>query len=319
MLRSCCNGLWGAVGVMALLVSGTSLAAANEKIKLEELIARHLNSIGTAEARAAAKSRSMQGEASAAFRVGGLGELHGQGGIVSEGHKACIRMNFAHPEYPGEHIAFDGKDVTVGILKPGIRSSLSKYFYEQNTTIKEGLLGGVIRTDWFLNNIGSENLKLSYKGLKKIDGKELHMLECKIKGENLLKIDLYFEPDSFRHVLSKHELREPPQLAYTYRSDSNVERDTVYTITERFDNFQQVDGLTLPHTYKISISIDSAIGTSDVEYIIKGFNMVHNTPVDPSVFRVQGVRGPHHPPLHLRPEPGVHPPDDRRGPVAAPR
>jgi len=113
------------------------------------------------------------------------------------------------------------------------------------------------------------------------------MLECKIKGENLLKIDLYFEQDSFRHVMSKHELREPLQLGYTYRSDANVERDTVYTITERFDNFRQVDGLTLPHTYGISINIDSASRTSVVEYIIKGSNMVHNVPVDPRVFKVQ--------------------------------
>jgi hypothetical protein len=148
-------------------------------------------------------------------------------------------------------------------------------------------LGGAITTNWFPNNIGSENLKLNYKGLKKVDGKELHMLECKIKGENLLKIDLYFKSDSFRHVMSKHELREPPQLGYTYRSDANVERDTVYTITERFDNFRQVDGLTLPHTYGISINIDSASRTSVVEYIIKGSNMVHNVPVDPRVFKVQ--------------------------------
>lgn len=49
MLSIRCKAISGIFGTMTLLMIGLSLAAAKDKIKWEELIARHLESIGTAK------------------------------------------------------------------------------------------------------------------------------------------------------------------------------------------------------------------------------------------------------------------------------
>jgi hypothetical protein len=45
--------------------------------------------------------------------ISGMGELHGQGSFMSEGHKIRFFTAFSNSNYPGENIAFDGKQVTV--------------------------------------------------------------------------------------------------------------------------------------------------------------------------------------------------------------
>lgn len=146
MLKNNHKRLSWALGAMTLLTIGTSLTGAKEKIEWEELVARHLESIGTAEARAAVKTRAMNGRATVAFRLGNTGHLSGEGGILSNERMISISMDFGYHDYPGEYHAFDGEDVTVGLLRPGRRSNLSQFLFDHEFLLKEGLVGGVTST-----------------------------------------------------------------------------------------------------------------------------------------------------------------------------
>jgi len=60
------------------------LLAAAADTKSEDIVAKHLDSIGTPEARAAVKSRALQGSLHFKELIGGMGDTTGNWGYVSE-------------------------------------------------------------------------------------------------------------------------------------------------------------------------------------------------------------------------------------------
>jgi hypothetical protein len=272
---------------MGLILLSSALTYSKEKIKWEELVAKHLEAIGSTEARAAAATRTMNGRATVFFRLGNTGQLSGNGGILSKGRMMRIAMNFNHPDYPGEHHAYDGKDVTVGIIRPGQRSNLSQFFYEHGNLLKEGLIGGVTSTSWCLHEVKERKPKLKYKGLKKIEGNELHDLEYKArKGGGDVRVNLYFQPETFRHVMTKYVLRVPAMMGRTPEASSR-QRDRYFRVTEEFDDFLSVDALTLPHSYKLIFSYEGQNMTFLTEYLIESTEILHNATLDRQAFKVQ--------------------------------
>jgi hypothetical protein len=279
--------LLSVIGAMMLLIAGPSPNSAPLKIRCEELVAKHLESIGSAEARAKVKSRAMRGSAGVIFRLGNSGGLSGEGSILSEGRKIRTAMIFGHPSYPGEHHAFDGKSVTVGIVKPSQRSNLSQFLYEHSFLIREGLIGGTLATGWCLLDLEQRKPALNYKGLKEIEGKELHQLEYKARQrESLMRVNLYFQTDTFRHVLSKYVFTIPAQMGRS-PAESALLRDRIFSVTEEFDNFQPVDGLSLPHLYRLVFSYEGQPEVFLTEYEIQAGPILHNIELDEQEFRIQ--------------------------------
>jgi len=92
--------------------------AKEKKLKPEELIAYHLDSIGTAGIRKA--RHTCKAEGTVRFEViGDRGLLYGSSIFLSSGKKRRMTMTFGVPDYPGEEIVFNGEEVTVGqILFP---------------------------------------------------------------------------------------------------------------------------------------------------------------------------------------------------------
>ena len=93
--------------VMATIVMAASLIASAADMKPEELVAKHLDSIGAAEVRAAAKSRIVQGTSRFKIRVGGGGEVGGTSALVSEGVKSVLMIKLANSDYRGEQFVTD--------------------------------------------------------------------------------------------------------------------------------------------------------------------------------------------------------------------
>ncbi len=276
--------LQATIGLTMFLAAVT--LAEDKKIKPEELVSRHLASIGTTEAIAAVHSRAIAGNAHVIFRLGGHGDMRGKANILSEGGKVRIGMNFPSNDYPGEQIAFDGSRVTTGYVRPGQRSPLSDFVYIQDVLVREGLLGGVETTAWALLNTTQRQSKLSYSGVKKIDGREMHELKYRAKkhpGE--LQVSLYFDPETFRHTGSQYRLVRPANMPTSITASSG-QRDTLYTISERFDNFKPVDGLTLPHTYRIVFTVEGE-QTVLQDWGIEIEELSHNNTIDPKYFAVQ--------------------------------
>jgi hypothetical protein len=89
--------------ILALLLSQAACSPLlhAENLKPEDLVVRHLNSIGAAEARAASKSRVIQGTSEFVPLVGGSGRVQGTSGFVSEQRKVDILMKLGNSDYRG--------------------------------------------------------------------------------------------------------------------------------------------------------------------------------------------------------------------------
>jgi hypothetical protein len=276
--------------VLSLLVfclPASGLFAKDAKMKAEDVVAKHLASIGTAEARAAIKNRVVGGSAQAIFRLGSTGQLLGKSNVISDGRKIRLAMSFSALDYPGDQIAFDGEKITAGQIQPGRRSNLSAFIYTYDVILKEGFLTGTLSTAWPLLDLSSRQAKLDYTGLKKIDGKQLHEVKYRAKkGSGDLQVSLYFDAESFRHVRTQYRLVMPANMAGR-PEDSSSQRDTIYTLVERFDDFKEVDGLTLPYTYKTSFTVEGGRATLMQEWDIAATQIVHNQQIDQRYFSVQ--------------------------------
>ena len=81
----------------------------DDKIKVEDLIAKHLESIGTAEARRAGRSRIVAGGSVMNLKTGGRGNASGAALLASQDGKVLLKAEFGNATYPFEKLGFDGK------------------------------------------------------------------------------------------------------------------------------------------------------------------------------------------------------------------
>jgi hypothetical protein len=273
--------------VLTLYLCASALPAGEQKLKVEEIVAKHLASIGSAEARAVIKNRLASGAAGVVLRVGGQGTLVGKGQLLSEGRRLRMAYTFDSADYPGEQIVFNGEKVDVGQVATGQRSSLSNFLFSYDVIAREGFLGGILSTAWPLLDLDARQAKLDYSGLKKIDGKQLHEVKYRAKkGPADLQVSLYFDPVTFRHVRTQYRLVRPAGMA----SDptlSSAQQDTVYTLLEVFDNFKEVEGLTLPMATKLDLTIEAQNATIMTLWNFTVTAIVHNQQVDPKSFAIR--------------------------------
>src|SRR5262245_58851515 len=180
---------------VAILVPGAPRQ--DKKLTLEELIAHHLESIGPLQARAAIKNRVVNGPVKLVSRVGMASAIDGEGAMAASGVKQRWSIKFSSTEYTGEQLAFDGNKVQTGFLPGGRRSPLSLYLDQQNLPLREGLLGGTLATGWAMLRLDQLKPKLEYRGVKKLDGRQLHEVGYKAqKGSSDLKISLFFDNET---------------------------------------------------------------------------------------------------------------------------
>lgn len=181
--------------------------AKDKEITPEELVAAHLKSIGNPEFLASIKNRGMSGKASVEFIQGGTGTMAGQSVMLSEGSSLGIILKYGALDYPGEYFAFNGAEVTVANISPGQRSPLGDFVYRYSAVMKEGLLGGVLSLGWPLLDVEKRKPSLKYSQAK-VEGRTLHEIDYYPKeGMNGVKVKLFFEPDTFRHVRTEYTLK----------------------------------------------------------------------------------------------------------------
>jgi len=169
------------LSILTLYLALPGLLAEDAKLKAEDVLAKHLASIGTPEARAAVQNRVVSGTVQMAYRVGQTGQLAGEIIIISEGRKFLHGIKLSALNYPGDQFAFDGDKVFIAQAQPGERSIFSQFIYDNEVIVKEGLLGGTLSTAWPLLDLTARQAKLDYNGLKKIEGKALHEVKYRAK------------------------------------------------------------------------------------------------------------------------------------------
>jgi len=80
-------------------------------MSLDEVIAAHLASLGTPEARAAVTTRLARGKVQRKLVQGGMGILDGKAFLLGEGNKFRAAMPFTYADYWGEQVLFDGNAI----------------------------------------------------------------------------------------------------------------------------------------------------------------------------------------------------------------
>ena len=280
-----------------------SLAAplfGGEKMDIDALVAQHLNAIGSAEARAAAKTRVVRGLASYRQVVGGSGRVNGQMGLVGDANKVRFMLKLAEQDYKGENFAFDGDQVQVAFSNSRhTRSAFGSFVLSQGGMLREGLLGGTLSTNWALLNLAADKAKLEYKGLKKVDGRQAHEVRYYSPKTSDLEISMFFDAETFQHVKTIYTLSIGNSMAHdslagvgnnsgeSVSGSNNLKIDKT-TLEERFSDFKTVDGLTLPTHWSLEFTLELPNGVTTVsQWDLPELKIMQNMGIDPANFKVQ--------------------------------
>ena len=256
-----------------------------QKVTAEEVVAKHLESIGSAKARAAITTRIISGTSQVIFRTPPPGQAIGRAVLASEGVKSLFGMSFPSPIYPREQLGFNGTSFMAAFVTPGVRSVLGSFLMTHDLIFKQGLMGGTLSSAWPLLDLGVRTSQLEYAGTRKVDDETLHELKYQPRGASDLKITLFFDQETFRHVRTEYQRVIPASMGD--RSYTNVQqREISYKMVEEFSLFKPEGGLNLPHIYRIKLTVDTTNGTFLADWIIKLTQFDFNQKIDQSAFDV---------------------------------
>ncbi len=252
----------------------TASAAQSPKLTLEQILAKHIESIGSPAAISAVQSRVAQGTVEFGAIIINRAKMSGTAELLCQGRKTKTSLRFNLPQYHGEQFAFDGKASQIAMTDPGSRSPLGNFLFGQSEILREGLLGGTLYTSWPLLDLKGRQAKLKYEGTKKIEGRELYELTYTPKersGHGELLIHLYIEPETFRHVRTVYRLIQRSEGSALAGTDKTTEY-----VEERFDDFTAADGVTIPRHWDIRYQKEPAQQPQEFQWDIRITTIRHN-------------------------------------------
>lgn len=274
------------LAVFVVLVTLLPVSAAKDESQANDFVKQHLNSIGTEQARAAVKNFVAQGTVTYQILNRGPQTYEGPATLVSEGDKLASLMKFPTTVYRTEWFVRDDKKTSVAPVIPGRWTEFGNFIKTHNEILTEGLWGGTLSTGWALARLDEHHAKLQDRGVKKVDGVELHRIDYFPKKGSDLEIQLYFEPNTFRHVMTVYLMTITAHSGRTV-NDSINEKEMHYRLEERFGDFNSVDNLTLPGRWIIRFTYgEIAAGIID-QYDITEKKMSHNMTLDPKNFELK--------------------------------
>ena len=281
---------WAALAAVVLLCATVDGSA--KKMKADALVALHLKAIGENLVR---KNRVAQGLGTVDIRVGNKAKMVGPAMLLAEGNKLRTEIKFGHPQYAGETLIRNGERLDIAYVSPGARSRLGSTLWDFFPRLaQEGLYGGILSTDWALLDLGKRRARVRYQGLKKFEGRRLHRLEYRPKKGVDYRIRIYFEPETYRHVASSYKLTLPAGMGRgmvnirggAFGAGSGPADKIRISLTETFSDFKEVDGLTLPHHYRIALNT-AAIGGFVGHWEIKINRMMHDQRIAARAFAIK--------------------------------
>lgn len=276
------------LSALFLLLVLVAVPAFAQKLKPEDVLAKHLESIGTAETRTALKSLITVGDVAAKFLSQKNQVVQGRIVLASSGEKNFFGMNLNSTVYSGEKFSYDGKKVKVGAIQAGARSILGNFIKSNDLILEESLLAGTLSTSWALHDTIGKKAKLSFDGTKKIDGKEVYVLGYSPKGGGDIDIQLYFDKETFRHIRTEYKRISSAAMGRTI-DESARQSESRLKVVEEFSDFKTEKGLTLPHNYRIFYSITGQNGTTEVEWTFSLTEFAFNQTLDPKTFDAEAA------------------------------
>jgi len=263
-------------------IQANTIFAQEGGITVKELIAKHIASLGNSEALSKVKSRGVSGGAGVIFIQGASGSLKdGSFLCVSDGQNIGMQMKFNDTNYPGEHIAYNGKQITVKDITPGRKSPLADFIFTYNALVKEGYWGGTLSTAWPLLHYGGGEGQPEYQ-LKRetLKNRDFYVLERAIAQQ--IDVKLFFDVSTYRHMRTEYRVRHKENIAANASVVSNsgtsvattdsttvaarearatiqeTQPDSIYKLVELFDQPGAIGGkekgVILPMVYGIEYS-----------------------------------------------------------------
>lgn len=221
----------------ALLVFSVNINVSfAQKITAEEVLAKHLDSIGSVKNRDAVKSRVIVSDVEYLYQS--QNPIVGQSIVASTTEGAIFGINLNATNYRFDKFSYDGKKVRVGFINPGARSPLGGFIFSYGDVLKKGLLGGTLSSSWALLSVEARKSRLNYAGTDKIDGKETHVIEYLPKGGADVNIKMYFDAENFRHLRSEY-YRVVAAPTGSDSVSSATSRESRYRLVEDFSKYKK--------------------------------------------------------------------------------
>ena len=271
--------------VLLCILSGARDASA-QKLKAEEIIARHLESLGGVETLQSVTTRVANGTAVATFKSPTTGQLGGPALMASDGPKNLIHMLFSNTNYESEKIVFDGSEVKGSYVRPGQRTVLADFLLANRGLVKQGIFGGALSQAWPLLDMGKTKLKVEAGGTKKIDDRVVYQLKCYPAGSDV-QVTFFFDGETFRHVRTEYSRTAVGQMGSTPETSAS-QIESRYKMIEEFSDFKKEGGLMLPHSYRIQLEITSPGARSNFkgEWLVTLAQFQFNQAINPASFDV---------------------------------
>ena len=271
-----------ALTVFIILLFSFSAAVNAQKITAEEIIAKHLDSIGTREKRDAVKNRFAVGTSQFTSKLPSR-KTAGKAIVVSDANNLFFVTSFASQEYPFEKIGFFADKVSLPFVTSGTRSPLGAFIADHNKILSDGLLTGSISSMWNLLNPQNRKGKFDLAGTKKIDGRKMYALDYYPGGGSTeFAVKLFFDVENFQHLRTeyRHVIAPKPAKFGVLGEQPGVKIE----LTEIFGDFKSADGLTLPHSYKLQYLTDSNSGVYEYNWGVTIAEYFYNQKLEANFF-----------------------------------
>ncbi len=252
------------ISIIVVFAASSALAQDPKAAKLtaEELIAKHVASIGTPEAIAASKSRVLVGNGFLSGGVGIAGRIGGPAQFASQDDMLLLVMIFNSNDYAYEKVAYDGKDLSTGKAFGG-NTDLGNFIRAHPVIVRQGLFGGALSAAWPLLNM-AKGEKLESITPVNNNGVSLYKAKYSSSRNGQLSITFYFDAQTWHHVMTEYKYTvDPPQGGPIVTEE---QKPTYYTMVEAFSNFKKVGDLVLPLTHQIDIAVVAPTDTASLRW-----------------------------------------------------
>jgi hypothetical protein len=266
----------------------TAAAVFSQEPTYQEVVEKHLESIGAKEARDGMKNLMIVG-LSEFESINPSAKGGGRAVFVSEPDNLIVAMSFNSRDYPYEKIGFFNSKVNIPYAIAGKRSLLGAFLMEHSNILTDGLFGGTLSARWPLSLIDSKKSKIRMLGTKKIDGIEAYALEYipSKGGSDEFSIKLYFDVSNFNHIATEYR-REVRAGKITFGQQNQIASSNL-VLTEHFSDFRKEEGLNLPHAYRVNFVSNSGNSVFENIWGIKAAQFRFNQTFEPGFFSFDPV------------------------------
>lgn len=274
----------------------------------EEIVARHLKSLGTDKELERNRLRVAVGTSK--FDIQGVSKRTVQGGsaFASDGLNMAFISTFDMADYRMERIGLFEDRINIPFVDAGKRSPLGSFLTSYDKVLSSRILGGAIFSSWVFGRSGDHTGRIRNAGKKKINGRDVWVVEYSPKGglPPGASIKLFFDAENYHHLRTVYEQKDADPGFYntdpglvrgatplsSYMREWTLEMaSNSHSLTEDFEEINPVGGVTLPFKYKITLSIDSYKGTAhfDWTFVIREYKLVKEFPQGTFNFKTQSA------------------------------